>query len=140
MSIHDIQGFDAAASTEELLIDVAGRIQLSPTKHDQAVKHYEALCKHVDRVGSPLEGRVVICYPSGSFGIGAVIASRVKTQQHDVDVVIELNVRADSSPSLVLGTLYNAIRGERAPYFWKMLEVALLRQDHAQQPLRHGPL
>lgn len=118
MSVHDIQGFDAAANAEELLIDVAGKIQLSPTKHDQAVQHYEALCKHVDRPGSPLEGKVVICYPSGSFGIGAVIASRVKTQQHDVDVVMELDLPASTLPAIVLGLVYNAIRGDEGSLYY----------------------
>ncbi|WP_425991230.1 hypothetical protein, partial [Brevundimonas sp. TWP2-3-2] len=55
MGLQDIDGFTAAATAEELLIDVAGRIQLSRTKHDQAVTHYEALCAHVDRQGSLLE-------------------------------------------------------------------------------------
>lgn len=112
MGLQETDGFTSAATAEELLIDVAGRIQLSRTKHDQAVTHYEALCAHVDREGSPLEDRVVTCYPSGSFGIGAVVASRVKTDQHDVDVVLELDLPIDTSPAVVLDLLHRAIKGE----------------------------
>ncbi|WP_449253198.1 hypothetical protein [Brevundimonas naejangsanensis] len=111
MSLHDVSRFHAAAAAEELLIDVAQRLQLSPTKHATAVAHYEALCAHVDRPESPLAGRVVTCYPSGSFGIGAVVASRAKTNQHDLDVVLELDLPVDTPPSIVLGLLFNAIRG-----------------------------
>lgn len=112
MSLHDVSKFQSATTAEELLIDVAQRIQLSPTKHEKAVEHYEALCDYVDRPGSPLHGRVGICYPSGSFGIGAVVASRVRDNQHDLDVVLELHLSSGTHPAIVLGFLLNAIRGE----------------------------
>lgn len=95
-----------------LLMDVAQRIQLSRTKHDEAERHYRALCAHVDRPGSPLEGRVVECYPSGSFATGTAIASSVSQDQHDVDVVIELDIPPWSDPKWVLTTLFEAINGE----------------------------
>lgn len=112
MAIHEPAGFQSVATAEELLIDVAHKVQLSPSKHDVAVGHYETLCKHVDRPGSPLHGLVGICYPSGSFGIGAVVASRVRTNQHDLDVVVELNLPIGTPAVVVLTMLFNAIRGE----------------------------
>lgn len=112
MAIHDTSAFKSAATAEELLFDVAHRVQLSPTKHDLAVGHYQALCEYVDRVGSPLHGLVGICYPSGSFGIGAVVASRVRTNQHDLDVVLELLVHKSTPPAVVLSLLFQAIQGE----------------------------
>ena len=102
----------ALAESDALLMDVARRIQLSKTKHDTAVQNFNALCKHVDREGSPLHGKVRECYPSGSFATGTAIASRVRKDQHDVDVVIELDIASDSSPSKTLGTLFEAINGE----------------------------
>jgi hypothetical protein len=93
-------------------MDVARRIQLTRTKHELAETNFRALCQHVDREGSPLENRVVECYPSGSFATGTAIASRVAKDQHDVDVVIELDVASDSEPSLILSLLFDAINGD----------------------------
>lgn len=112
MTIQDYAAFKSATTAETLLIDVARKIQLSLTKHDKAVASYEALCSYVDRVGSPLHGLVGICYPSGSFGIGAVVASRVTADQHDLDVVLELNLPLSTPAAVVLQLLYLAIRGE----------------------------
>lgn len=100
------------AEHDALLMDVARRIQLSKSKHDTAVQNFNSLCRHVDREGSPLHGKVRECYPSGSFATGTAIASRVAKNQHDVDVVIELDVAPNSSPSYILGLLFAAINGE----------------------------
>jgi Second Messenger Oligonucleotide or Dinucleotide Synthetase domain len=97
---------------DALLMDVARRIQLSKTKHEIAETNFRALCQHVDRDGSPLEGKVLECYPSGSFATGTAIASRVAKNQHDVDVVIELNVAPNSPPNVMLGLLFQAINGD----------------------------
>lgn len=100
------------STADALLMDVARRIQLSPTKHDEAEQHYQALCAHVDRPDSPLHGKVIACYPGGSFATGTAIASRVSKDQHDVDVVIELDISPYSEPSGVLATLFVAINGD----------------------------
>ncbi|HXB80818.1 MAG TPA: nucleotidyltransferase [Bradyrhizobium sp.] len=100
------------SEADALLMDVARRIQLSKTKHEIAETNFRALCQHVDREGSPLQGKVVECYPSGSFATGTAIASRVAKDQHDVDVVIELNVPPDSPPNVMLEFLFEAINGD----------------------------
>ncbi|MGC4421248.1 hypothetical protein ABXW19_12250, partial [Streptococcus suis] len=66
----------------------------------------------VDREGSPLENKVIECYPSGSFATGTAIASRVAKDQHDVDVVMELDVAPNTAPSVILPLLFKAINGE----------------------------
>jgi hypothetical protein len=100
------------SEVDALLMDVARRIQLSKTKHETAETNFRGLCQHVDREGSPLQDKVVECYPSGSFATGTAIASRVAKNQHDVDVVIELDVPPDSPPSVMLRLLFEAINGE----------------------------
>jgi hypothetical protein len=80
------------SDADALLMDVARRIQLSPTRHEIADRNFRALCKHVDRESSPLHGLVSECYPSGSFATGTAIAAQVRRDIHDVDVVIELKV------------------------------------------------
>ena len=101
------------SEADALLMDVARRIRLSKTKYETAETNFRALCQHVDREGSPLQGKVVECYPSGSFATGTAIASRVAKNQHDVDVVIELDVPSDrqalywdffSKPSMAIRT------------------------------------
>lgn len=107
-----IEGLPLPAPADALLMDVARRVQLSPTKHGEAEKHYKALCTWVDRLGSPLEGKVIACYPGGSFATGTAIASRVRKDQHDVDVTIELDVSPFSDPATILSLLFAAINGE----------------------------
>jgi hypothetical protein len=100
------------AMHDALLMDVARRIQLSKTKHTTAEQNFRALCQHVDRQGSPLEGKVIECYPSGSFATGTAIVSRVAENQHDVDVVIELDASPSSPPRDMLRMLFDAINGD----------------------------
>lgn len=97
---------------DAMLMDVARRVQLSPTKHDEAQQHFEALCSYVDREGSPLQDKVIACYPGGSFATGTAIASSVSKDQHDVDVVMELDVPASSDPETILNLLFDAINGQ----------------------------
>jgi len=100
------------AEHDALLMDVARRIQLTKTKHEIAETNFRALCQYVDREGSLLENKVIECYPSGSFATGTAISSRVAKDQHDVDVVMELDIPANSSPKTVLDVLFEAINGE----------------------------
>jgi hypothetical protein len=102
------------SDVDALLMDVARRIQLSETRHAVAVQNFNALCKHVDREGSPLHGLVRECYPSGSFATGTVIASRVAKNQHDVDVVMELEVAPNTAPSTILPVLFERSTVNRA--------------------------
>ena len=94
---------------DAMLMDIARRVQISPTKQGEAEQHFQALCAYVDRVGSPLESMVIACYPGGSFATGTAIASSVSKDQHDVDVVMELDVDSNSDPKQTLGLLYEAI-------------------------------
>lgn len=95
-----------------LLMDVARRVQLTKTKYEKAVQNFNALCQHADRDESPLHGKVIECYPSGSFATGTAIASRVAKNQHDVDVVIELDIPSNTPPKAALDALFTAINGE----------------------------
>ncbi|MEQ1771586.1 MAG: nucleotidyltransferase [Devosia sp.] len=97
---------------ERLLWDIGRKIQLPPSKHETAERQYRAITDHIDREGSPLEGLVEVAYPSGSFAIHAAIASRVKTEQYDVDIVVELNLSSNTSPREALNLTFKAINGE----------------------------
>ena len=94
---------------EAALMDVARAIQLTPTMHREATARYEALARHVDRDGSPLQDRVDEVYPSGSFAIHAATRSEIKREQHDADAVLELLIDEDDDPETVLDELHDAI-------------------------------
>ena len=73
-----------------LLADVAIRIQLNRTDYAKAEQRYHTLGDHIDRKGSPLEGQVQLVYPHGSMAVGATIASKTTTDEHDVDFIAQL--------------------------------------------------
>ncbi|MBY5396961.1 hypothetical protein HFN01_19315 [Rhizobium leguminosarum] len=127
---------DMAAAIDPLdgiLIDIARRAQVPKTKHEEAVEHYIGLCQHVDRAGSPLEGKVIECYPSGSFSIGAATYSHVRSMQHDVDVVLEVDYPLGTDPEWMLDILYRSIKGEPGSRYYTY-------RMGAQLPLRNGHL
>jgi hypothetical protein len=95
-----------------LLADIAVRIQLSPTDHETAVAHYQAINEWIDREDSPLHGRVQLCYPQGGFMIGATTARHASDADFDIDVMAQINWPTHIDPELALSTLHSAIRSE----------------------------
>jgi hypothetical protein len=55
------------SEADGLLMDVARRIQLSKTKHQAAETKFRALCQHVDREGSPLQGKFLSAIRAGAL-------------------------------------------------------------------------
>lgn len=47
---------------EELLLDIAIRIQLSPMMHTLAVERHRQVADWIEREGSPLRGRICLIY------------------------------------------------------------------------------
>ena len=105
-----------------LLADVAIRIQLSRTDYRKAEQRYETLGNWIDRRGSPLEGGVQLVYPQGSMAIGAATASRLTTDEHDVDFIAQLGLALGTPPQTVLNLLFEAIRGEPGSLYYDMAE------------------
>ena len=95
-----------------LLADVAIRIQLSRTNHARAVQRYQAVSDWIERPNSPLCDRVQIFYPQGSMATGSTIASRLRTDEFDIDVAAQLDLRPDIAPREILDLLYDAVRAE----------------------------
>lgn len=114
----------ANGSTEALdtlLADVAIRIQLNRSDHEKAVKRYETIQSWIDRDESPLKDRVNLLYPQGSMAIGATIASKLKTDEYDLDVVAQLDLPENVQPDLPLDRLCEAIRGQRGSQYYNMV-------------------
>lgn len=105
------QATRALAQVDELLVDIAVRIQLSPTMHAKAVDHYQAINAYLDRDGSPLKGKVRLFYPQGSMAIGATIRSKDESDLFDIDLVAEVDLPR-ASPGQMLDLLFDALNGE----------------------------
>ena len=103
-----------------LLADVAIRVQLNQTDYNKAVQRYQTINAWIERDDSPLKNRVELFYAQGSMAIGATIASKLKTDEFDIDVVAQLDLSTNVSPKEVLDLLYKAIRGKPGSrYYWK---------------------
>jgi hypothetical protein len=101
-----------------LLADVAIRIQLSQTDHDKAVSRFDVMRDWIDREGSPLQGLVALLYAQGSMANGSTVARVSDRDEYDIDVMVDLLIRLDADPQIVLDTLHDAIRGERGSRYW----------------------
>jgi Second Messenger Oligonucleotide or Dinucleotide Synthetase domain len=105
-----------------LLADVAIRVQLTRTDHAKAEQRYEALGDHLDRDGSLIQGRVELIYPQGSMAIGATIASRLTTDEYDVDFIAQLNLPRAIAPQTAIDLLFHSIRGKPGSRYHDMAE------------------
>ena len=105
-----------------LLADVAIRVQLSRTDYGKAVERYETINEWIEREDSPLKDCVHLFYPQGSMAIGATIASRLRTDEFDIDVVAQLDLPFNVSPKDALDLLFEAIRGEPGSRYYRMAE------------------
>lgn len=105
---------------DELLIDAAVRVQLSPTMHGVAVDRYETVAKWVDRLGSPLHGRVKRVYAQGSMAIGATIRTKENDDLFDIDLIAEIDWPLGTTPAQMLDMLFQAVRGEPGSQYYAM--------------------
>jgi hypothetical protein len=101
-----------------LLADIAISIQLSKTEYDKAVARFATMQDWIDREASPLHGMVKLMYPQGSMAIGATIARGSDKEEYDIDVIVDLDIPADSNPQAVLDALHDAIRGEQGSRYY----------------------
>lgn len=105
---------------EDILTEIAIRIQLPPSKYRLACERYKAIANYLERDGSPLKDRIARLYPQGSMAIGATISSRGHDQEYDIDIVGELLLPSDTPPKIVLDTLYTAIKGDEGSRYFDM--------------------
>ena len=106
--------------TDQLLAEIAARIQLSPTRHHQATQRYGTVAEWLERDDSPLQGSVRLLYPQGSMAIGATILSRDSDDRYDIDVVVELDIPSETPAKAVLDTLYKAVKGTKGNRYFGM--------------------
>lgn len=95
---------------DAILAEVAINLQLPPGLHRKAVERYGAVCRYIDRQGSPLAGRVSCFYPQGSMAIDATISTRGTDDEYDIDAVAEI-LGGSEGPEALLDLLEAALDG-----------------------------
>ena len=95
---------------DAILAEIALNIQLPPGLHAKAVERYQAVCRYIDRDGSPLAGRVACLYPQGSMAIDATTSTRGTDDEYDLDAVAEI-LGPDHGPADLLDRLEQALDG-----------------------------
>ncbi len=103
-----------------LLADTAIRIQLSRTDYGKAEARYRTISEWLDRPTSPLKDRVNLVYAQGSMAIGATIASRLRTDEYDIDILAELDFPLTVAADEALDALYWSIKGEPGSRYYTM--------------------
>jgi hypothetical protein len=107
---------------DALFADVAIRVQLSATDYGKAASRNRVINDHLEREGSLLRGHVNLLYPQGSMAVGATIASRLRTDEYDIDVVAELALPAETPAEVTLNLLFHSLRGERGSRYYDLVE------------------
>lgn len=87
-----------ADPADPLLADAAIRVQLGRTDYNKAVSRYGTINDWIERHGSVLNDRVELFDPQGSMAIGATVASRLRSDAFDIDVIAQLDFPFDVSP------------------------------------------
>ena len=104
---------------DNLLADVAIRVQLSRSNYRKAVERYKAITQWIERFPSPLKDRV-LSYPQGSMAIGATIASKLRTDEFDIDVLAQLALPENIASHIPLDLLFEVIKGEPGSRYYSL--------------------
>lgn len=105
---------------DALLADVAIRIQLNRSDYEDAAQRYQVINDWIERPDSPLRNLVTRFYPQGSMATESTIASKLRTDEFDIDIAAEIDFPPDVAPRIALDTLYTAIRGEPGSTYYDM--------------------
>lgn len=112
----------ALSLADELLVDIAVRIQLPPALHALALDRFGTIAEWMERPGSPLEGRIDQIHTQGSMRIGAAIRCRDDEDLFDLDMVAELIAPASIEPKTALDLVEGALAGAKGSRYWGKTE------------------
>jgi hypothetical protein len=77
-----------------LLEEIIGKLDILPSKYQQAVEHYESVGKWLDEDNFKLQPYNSTIFPQGSFRLGTVIRPwrDGKDADYDIDLVCRLEI------------------------------------------------
>lgn len=87
---------------DQLLGDVADKIQLTPSAYARAVDRYNRIAAYLADALSGITQLNPIIYPQGSFRVGTTISAHEDDEDYDIDLVMELGIPVYSDPDKVL--------------------------------------
>lgn len=100
---------------DEVLLDVAALIELSPHDRKVAENRYRRLKTHLERRGSSLAPYLIdgvsLIYAQGSIATSTTILSGTDDDRFDVDAIVEIDVPADWDNSQALDILEESLQG-----------------------------
>ena len=117
---HRTNSTQLAEPLDIILADVAIRVQLSRTDYNKAVGRYKTINEWIERQDSSLKDSVQLFYPQGSMAVGATIASKLRTDEFDIDIVAQLDLPSKISPNAPLDLLFEAIKGRPGTRYYEM--------------------
>jgi hypothetical protein len=111
----DRNPFRQTDTIDEVLLDIAALIELSPRDRRVAENRYRRLKTHLERPGSPLAVYLVdgqrLIYAQGSIATSTTIVSGTEDDRFDVDAIVEIDVPAGWDNSRALDLLEEALQG-----------------------------
>lgn len=107
--------FKKTAALDEILLDTATIIELSPEDRRIAENRYRRLKTYLERDGSALAPYLVdgesLIYAQGSIATSTTIINGAEEERFDVDAVAEIDVPIEWSDSRALDVLEEALQG-----------------------------
>ena len=107
--------FKKTAALDEILLDTATIIELSPEDRRIAENRYRRLKTYLERDGSALAPYLVdgesLIYAQGSIATSTTIINGTEEERFDVDAVAEIDVPPEWSDSKALDILEEALQG-----------------------------
>ena len=111
----NIDPFRTTAALDEVLLDVAALIELSPRDRSIAENRYRRLKAHLERANSPLAPYLVdgqsMIYAQGSIATSTTIVSGTDDDRFDLDAIVEIDVPVGWDNSQALDLLESALQG-----------------------------
>lgn len=111
----DLRPLSTLATIDEVLLDVATIIELSPADRRVAENRYRKLKTHLERSSSALspyllDGQSMI-YAQGSIATSTTIISGTEDDRFDVDAIVEIDVPDNWSDEVALDVLEESLQG-----------------------------
>lgn len=107
--------FLTLGALDDILLDVATQIELSPADRRVAENRYRRLKEHLERPGSPLapylKDGISLIYAQGSMATSTTIVSGTNDDRFDVDAIVEIDVPAHWTEHDVMDVLEEALQG-----------------------------
>lgn len=108
---------------DDLLADVARRIQLTPTAYGEAVDHFNAVSGYLDEHDGGLPDYDPIIYPQGSFRMGSTISAHDDREDYDIDLLLELALDPATSPEAALGLVARSLAAGKGRLKFSTLKI-----------------